>query len=137
MNKDTEKHLDKLVDNMMKEVSLESPSEDFDFHVMASIKNLSSQETIIYKPLISKKAWVLLATGFIVFMCYLIFGLTWQDSESVIAINYDALFNNSLTKSLNDLKFSNIFTYTILSLAFMLLVQVTLLKNYFDRRMAV
>ena len=135
MNNDTEKLLDKLVDDMMKEVSLESPSKDFEFHIMSSIKNLSSQEIIIYKPLISKKAWVLLAVGFIAFMVYLIFGVTWKDSESIITINYDVLFNNSLTQSLGNLKFSNIFAYAILSLAFMVLVQVTLLKNYFDKRM--
>lgn len=135
MNKETEKHLDKLVGDMMKEVSLESPSKDFEFHVMSGIKNLSPHETIIYKPLISKKTWVLLAIGFIVFMCYLMFGITWQDSESVITINFDALFNNSFIQALNKLKFSNIFTYAILSLAFMLLLQITLLKNYYDKRL--
>ena len=78
---------------------------------------------------------MLLAVGFIAFMVYLIFGVTWKDSESIITINYDVLFNNSLTQSLGNLKFSNIFAYAILSLAFMVLVQVTLLKNYFDKRM--
>jgi len=135
MNKETEKHLDKLVDSMMKEVSLESPSKDFEFHVMSSINKLSAREAITYKPLISKSTWILLAFGFIALMGYLIFGITWQDSESVITINFDVLFNNSFTQSLGKLKFSNIFAYAILSLAFMLLIQISFLKNYFDKRL--
>jgi hypothetical protein len=136
MNKETEKHLDNLVSNMMKEVSLETPSENFEANVMANINKLSVRNALTYKPLISKSTWLLLAFCFMTLMGYLIFGVTWQDSESAITINFDVLFNNKFTQSFGNLEFSNIFTYAILSLAFMLLIQITFLKNYFDKRLA-
>ena len=136
MNKETEKHLDNLVSNMMKEVSLETPSENFEANLMANINKLSVRNALTYKPLISKSTWILLAFCFMTLMGYLIFGVTWQDSESVITINFDLLFNNNFIQSIGNLKFSNIFTYAILSLAFMLLIQITFLKNYFDKRLA-
>ncbi|MEJ2114289.1 MAG: hypothetical protein P8X62_11575 [Flavobacteriaceae bacterium] len=102
---------------------------------MANINKLSVRNALTYKPLISKSTWILLAFCFMTLMGYLIFGVTWQDSESVITINFDLLFNNNFTQSFGNLKFSNIFTYAILSLAFMLLIQITFLKNYFDKRL--
>ncbi|MDU8885566.1 hypothetical protein RXV94_05280 [Yeosuana sp. MJ-SS3] len=131
----TDKYLDKLVNKMMKDVSLETPSENFEANLMAKVFDLSTQKTIAYKPLISKSVWILLSFGFIVFMSYLVFGITWQDSESLITINFDYLFNNKLTQMLVGIKLSNTFTYAILSLALMCLIQITVLKNYYDKRL--
>ncbi|HMC01481.1 MAG TPA: hypothetical protein VKN14_10650 [Flavobacteriaceae bacterium] len=135
MINETDKNLDRLVNKMMKDVFLETPSKNFETNVMASVNNLSVRKTLIYKPLISKSVWILLAFSFIVFMGYLIFGITWQDSESLISINFDYLFNNKITQMLSNIKFSNTFTYAIFSLAFMVVIQIRFLKHYFDKRL--
>ncbi|HEY5462744.1 MAG TPA: hypothetical protein VIJ95_05760 [Hanamia sp.] len=56
-----DKNLDMLVENMMKDFSLESPSSDFTSKVMSEALAENKRKTISYKPVISKGAWFIIS----------------------------------------------------------------------------
>ena len=137
MKNNIDKHLEKLTNKIMEETSLESPSFDFTDNIMSQVQIIKTSDVTVYKPLISKSIWILIALGFITLIGYLILGTTSQDSEALFTINFDALFNNRFTKALSAMKFSDTLMYAIVSLGIMLFIQIPLLKNYFDNRLAI
>ena len=98
---------------------------------------IKTSDVTVYKPLISKSIWILIALGFITLIGYLIFGTTSQESEALFTINFDVLFNNRFTETLSAMKFSDTLMYAVVSLGIMLFIQIPLLKNYFDNRLAI
>ena len=137
MKNNIDKHLEKLTNKIMEETSLESPSFDFTDNIMSQVQIIKTSDVTVYKPLISKSIWILIALGFITLIGYLIFGTTSQESEALFTINFDALFNNRFTETLSAMKFSDTLMYAIVSLGIMLFIQIPLLKNYFDNRLAI
>ena len=137
MKNNIDKHLEKLTNKIMEETSLESPSFDFTDNIMSQVQIIKTSDVTVYKPLISKSIWILIALGFITLIGYLIFGTTSQESEALFTINFDVLFNNRFTETLSAMKFSDTLMYAIVSLGIMLFIQIPLLKNYFDNRLAI
>ena len=137
MKNNIDKHLEKLTNKIMEETSLESPSFDFTDNIMSQVQIIKTSDVNVYKPLISKSIWILIALGFITLIGYLILGTTSQDSEALFTINFDVLFNNRFTETLSAMKFSDTLMYAVVSLGIMLFIQIPLLKNYFDNRLAI
>lgn len=137
MKNNIDKHLEKLTSKLMEETSLESPSFDFTDNIMSQVQIIKTSDVTVYKPLISKSIWILIALGFITLIGYLIFGTTSQESEALFTINFDVLFNNRFTETLSAMKFSDTLMYAVVSLGIMLFIQIPLLKNYFDNRLAI
>ena len=137
MKNNIDKHLEKLTNKIMEETSLESPSFDFTDNIISQVQIIKTSDVTVYKPLISKSIWILIALGFITLIGYLILGTTSQDSEALFTINFDVLFNNRFTETLSAMKFSDTLMYAIVSLGIMLFIQIPLLKNYFDNRLAI
>jgi len=137
MKNNIDKHLEKLTNKIMEETSLESPSFDFTDNIMSQVQIIKTSDVTVYKPLISKSIWILIALGFITLIGYLIFGTTSQESEALFTINFDVLFNNRFTETLSAMKFSDTLMYAVVSLGIMLFIQIPLLKNYFDNRLAI
>ena len=137
MKNNIDKHLEKLTSKLMEETSLESPSFDFTDNIMSQVQIIKTSDVTVYKPLISKSIWILIALGFITLIGYLILGTTSQDSEALFTINFDVLYNNRFTETLSVMKFSDTLMYAVVSLGIMLFIQIPLLKNYFDNRLAI
>lgn len=81
MNANEIKEIDKLVHKMMKKATLESPSFDFTAQIMEQVSSLKQSQATIYEPLISRKAWILICTGFATLMGYVLLG-TQQELTS-------------------------------------------------------
>ena len=130
--KENDKNVEQFIEKVMKETSLEMPSFDFTSKVMAQVA-LEQSKTITYKPLISKTTWMALFTGIAAVLAYAFFG---GSPENKLDINISAFFSERIPGFIPNLHFSDVTTYSVLIIAVMALVQIQLLKHYFDKRVA-
>ena len=130
--KENDKNVEQFIEKVMKETSLETPSFDFTSKVMAQVA-LEQSKTIAYKPLISKTTWIALFTGIAAVLAYAFFG---GSPENKLDINISAFFSERISGLIPNLHFSDVTTYSVLIIAVMALVQIQLLKHYFDKRVA-
>ncbi|TDY14294.1 hypothetical protein [Meridianimaribacter flavus] len=138
MKENENKYVEAFTDKVLKDTKLESPSFDFTDAVMSQVEAIQYSKATRYKPLISKPVWVVISIGFLSFVAYLLFQKnTKSSSEWFTNIDFSLVFDNALTKLFSNLQFSNIFVYAMLLFAIMLCVQISWLKNYFDKRLSV
>lgn len=127
-NKET-KNIDDLVKKMMASTSPEKPSLNFTDTVMSQIYALNTSKAFVYKPLISKSAWVFIAIGFVAVIFFVVFISSSEPSGWLKVLN----------NTLSDLKFtsfkiSKTAAYAFILLGLMVCVQVSLLKHHIDKR---
>ena len=137
MKNNIDTHLDRLTKKVMKETSLESPSFTFTDSIMSQVETLASRDVTVYKPLISKSVGTLITIGIIALISYLFFMNSSIQTEALFTLNFEVLFNNRFTTVLSNIKLSETLMYVVISLGIMLFIQIPLLKNYFDKRLAV
>ena len=133
MKESTEQRLDELTKKMMSSTKLESPSSNFTQNLMAKIEQMEL-EPKVHKPLISKVAWIFIGvviTGIILYSSF--FGL--ESFGLVDNVDYSIIENNKVTEALSGLSISKTLMYSILLFGVFMLVQMTVLKNYFDKRL--
>lgn len=129
---------DKLVDNfiakVMKGVELETPSKDFTSNVMKLVYEVNKSDVTTYKPLVSKLGWSIIFGSVFVLVLALVFNNNTQHQN---------ISELSLIKSVMDviqikmspiLSISKISLNAIFLLTFMLLIQISFLKNHFDKK---
>ncbi|SHL67033.1 hypothetical protein [Flavobacterium xanthum] len=126
--KESDKNIENLIDKMMAESSLESPSIDFTSKIMVKVLAAKKSKIKAYKPLISKQTWFLIIGVLIVLVV-----CAFMSSGE-----YDLKTNKLFTEKISDL-FSGIdisknILYAILIVPFMVLIQIPLLKNYYNKR---
>ena len=85
MKEHTDQHLDKLAKKAMQSSTIDTPSVDFTNLVMSRIQTATESSSIVYKPLISKKAWIAIAVGVIGVIAYMLF----SNMESTLAQKFD------------------------------------------------
>ncbi|MGI9549595.1 MAG: hypothetical protein ACR2MT_00235 [Aurantibacter sp.] len=135
MDNEMDKRLDELTGKLLKDFSGETPSFDFTTQLMARVEGLSRSRITRYKPLISKKLWLILIVLIAGIFSYLIFGNvqledTWASSKLL-----DLLPEMSSFK-LPDYQISNVLLYGVLGFTFFVGVQTLVLKRHFDKRFA-
>lgn len=133
MKNKVEENLDQLAKKVIKEASLEQPSFDFTAQLMDKIVVEQTQKAIVYKPLISKKAWIIIAIFAIAFICFLLnvsFSSEWL---SILRVSDKFSFN--LNTIFSKFTMSNVMTYAVGLLSIMLIIQTVVLKNHFNKRM--
>ena len=135
MKEHTEQHLDKLAKKVMQSSLLESPSLDFTANIMAKVEASATSHVTVYKPLISKKAWLLISILVIGSLSYGIFGnglesLGWFDS-----IDYSIISNNKVTEAISGITFSKTLMYAVGLCGLLFFVQIPMMKYYFDKRL--
>ncbi|MEZ4803800.1 MAG: hypothetical protein R2797_13585 [Gelidibacter sp.] len=131
MKENVDKQIENLVDKAMKTSALETPSFNFTTDVMAQVESVQQRATTTYQPLISKRVWILILAGFLVFVAYTIF-ITKPEASGWFT-NLD-LNSERVSKRLTNIQTPRIAAYGVGLLALMLLVQIPFLKNYFDKR---
>ena len=127
--------LDTMLERLMRDEGLESPSFDFTNKVMDKVFALEVNSTLVYKPLISKKAWFLMGLTFLAIIIYVLLNGSGEGSEWLSRINLSN-YQFNLFKNFN-FELSKTLSYGIVLFAVMIGVQVTLLKSYFDKRISI
>ena len=138
MKENVDKHLDDLAKKIIREGSVESPSFNFTNTVISQIKELNKSRTTVYKPLVSKKTWILISIGFLAAIVYILFfGNQTESTTWLSGINFSMLSNNNVLNTLSSFKISKTFMYAIVFFGLMICIQILVLKNHLDKRFEV
>lgn len=131
MEHDNEK-LDAMLERLMRDEALESPSVNFTDKVMDKVYGIESSTVTVYKPLISKRVWLLIALSFVVLVAFVMLNNGSTDSQWLSSLEVPrpefTLFDNI------NFQLSGTFKYAVLFLAVMIGVQMTVIKSYYGRR---
>ncbi|WP_111306719.1 hypothetical protein [Confluentibacter sediminis] len=134
MNEQTDKYLDTLSKKVIKNTAVESPSFNFTASVMSQIDALEDSKVTTYQPLISKKAWAVISLSVVALVIYTIFGTQTESAGWLTSLHVDMLPTYDIKNPLADFHFSKTAAYACVLLVFMLLIQVSVLKKYMDKR---
>ncbi len=138
MDHNTDKQIEKMVDKMMKETSLESPSFNFTDMVMAQVLEAKTSQVTVYKPLISKWIWYAVFASMIGLMVYLTFNDSNPASTGLFdKLNLKALPSLNISKAFENFHYSRTTIYACVLLTVMLFVQIPILKYYMDKKLEV
>ena len=118
----------------MQDDVLESPSVDFTEKVMDKVYAIEASSATIYKPLISKRTWVLIGMIFLSLVVYIVLNGNSPESQWLTDLELPS-YELNLLENLN-FQFSKTLSYGAIFLAVMIGVQMTVLKSYFDRRLS-
>ncbi len=130
-----DKHIEALIDKLMTSDALEKPSFDFTETVMSKIDALETTSSVVYKPLISKKAWLTIGIAAIVLIGFFVFNQRTEGGSLLDKYNLAFEFKNPL-EHLN-FNFSKTMVYAVGLLAVMLFIQIPVLKHYFNKSTSV
>lgn len=130
--------LEAMLEQLMRDDVLESPSANFTHKVMDEVYAIeeSSSSVFQYKPLISKKAWWVIAIVFTVLIAYIWTSGGASTEPTLLSSVQLPKFNYSVLDNLN-WQLTGAFKYGAIFFAVMILVQMTVLKSYFDRRLSI
>ena len=133
MEKD-DKRIEDLINKLMSADSLEKAPLDFTDKVMAKVEALSHSDVTVYKPLIPKYIWWLLAAGFAILVGNILFkspsdGVSLTERYNLPDVSFNLFENISLD-------FSNTLMYAFVLLAIMVSIQIPILKQYFNNRLS-
>jgi hypothetical protein len=126
--KESDKNIEKFIDKIMAESTLESPSIDFTSNVMSQILVAERSKIQHYKPLISTPIWIVILGSLLSLILYTAFGNEPYNSE----IGYSYIVN--ISNIFSEMHFSKNTIYAVLIVPLMILVQITVLKNYYDKK---
>lgn len=129
--KESDKYYENLVDKVMAESALQKTSADFTSKIMSQVLAIEKTKNIVYKPLISKPVWVVIFGCLIAFIGYVVFG---GDNAEGSDLSLSALYYSKIDNLIPVFQFSKNTSYAVLIVVLMVLVQITLLKNYYDKK---
>jgi hypothetical protein len=126
--KESDKNIEKFIGEIMAESTLESPSIDFTSKVMSQILVAEKSKIQDYKPLISAPVWIVILGSLICLILYTAFVNEPYNSE----IGHSYVVN--IANIFSEFHFSKNTIYAILIVPLMILIQIPLLKNYYDKK---
>ena len=130
--RESDKNIEQLIEKMMAEEKLQSPSIDFTSKIMANVQILEEKKLKAYKPLISKPIWILIGLAVAALVIYVsLFSVSETDFKIDEVGN---LYSDRMSTAFSGIHFSKNILYAILIVPIMILVQVGILKNYFDKK---
>jgi len=131
MKVNEDKNIEKLIDHLMKDTTLASPSFDFTSKVMSQVIATKTSAATTYQPLISKQTFLAIFIGLAALITYVLWNGNAASNSRLLTLNYNLLSNFNPVKTF---QFSTITTYTVVLTAIMLCIQIPLLKNYYDSK---
>lgn len=126
--KESDKNIEKFIDKIMAESTLESPSIDFTSNVMSQILVAEKSKIQHYKPLISAPIWIVILGSLISGTLYTVFGNEPYNSE------IGHLYVENISSIFLQFHFSKNTIYAIVIVPLMILLQTLMLKNYYDKK---
>jgi hypothetical protein len=127
--KKSDKNIEQLIEKMMAEDKLQSPSFDFTSKIMAEVHVLEEKKLKVYKPLISISTWILIGIVLALLIAYNVFFTGTQNNLEI-----GKSYTDKISAVVSGIHISKTLLYAILIVPFMVLVQVGILKNYFDKK---
>lgn len=127
--KENDKEIENLIEKMMSENTLESPSFDFTSKIMSQVLVAEKSKIKAYKPLISKSTWIFIGISLAALTTYAIY-FNNDISNFEIAKTY----SDKASALFSGIHFSTNVLYALLVVPFMVLIQIGVLKNYFDKK---
>lgn len=131
MKTNEDKLLTELVDSIMKDAILDSPSTDFTSKVMSKALVTKSNKAFVYKSLIPKSVFMLYIVCFVSLILYLLIDGNNQTSNWLDFSFLNSIYTNQITSLLS---FSKITMYAVVLATLMLLMQIVFLKKYFENQ---
>ncbi len=135
MDENIEKNLDSLSRKVVKDASLERPSENFMDSVMAQVTALEDNRVTVYQPLISRKGWILIAIIFLSVMSYAIFNNQNTEPGWFGTLDFSIFYKNEITTLLTGVSIPQVLTYAVVLFGGMFGLQISLLKHHFNQRL--
>lgn len=130
MKVNEDKHIEKFIDKVMKEIVIEKPSIDFTSKVMTQVISAKKSEITTYQPLISKYIWMIVLGSFLALVFFLITNGDSSSKSWISSLDLSFFSNNIFSK----VKFSKITFYAVLFLTLMFYIQIPLIKNQIDKQ---
>ncbi|MCX2681232.1 hypothetical protein OOZ15_14870 [Galbibacter sp. EGI 63066] len=135
MKEQDEKHLEELTDRWLQHDSTQFPTADFRSSVMLEVERIKKSEAFVYKPLISKITWVIIAIVLAALTIYILQAKTSEEESFISTIDFDTLFKNVFSQAFFNLKVSDTVIYAIYIIAIMIGIQIPVLKHHFNKRL--
>ena len=132
MSGQEDKQLDDFLRKAIKEVSLKTPAENFTEQLLQKIAVEKQQSNISYTPIITTKGWIFIFSAILLIISFLYKSNTsaTSDQNQILDVFNKALSAFDFTFSIN---FPETFSYAIVLLIPLLLIQITLLKKHFNK----
>ena len=136
MKENEDKNIEQYVHAVIKEAPLESPSPDFTATVMLGVLALDKRKATAYKPLISKTGWVLIFGGIIATLAY------FMINGGAQVVDQPWSFGTGVKDFIKTFSDSHLFQFSrttinvIILSTILMIIQISLLKNYLDKRVA-
>lgn len=127
--KEEDKNLENLIEKMMAENTLQSPSADFTSDLMSQILVAEKAKIKPYKPLISISTWIFIGVALALLIVYNVFFAGTQNNLEI-----GKLYTDKISAIVSGIHISKTLLYALLIVPFMILIQVGVLKNYFDKK---
>jgi hypothetical protein len=124
----TNKKLDQFTKEVIQDAGLASPSTDFLANVMAEV-SLKPISTEVYKPLISKVGWVIIASLLVIFA----FALSYFSLGFSILGDWN-LSSLAIEKFETNVEIPVTYAYCFFFLLVFVLIQVKLIRRQLDKR---
>jgi len=134
MKEHTEQYLDKLAKKVMQSSLLESPSLNFTDNVMAKVEASAKSNITVYKPLISKRAWLIISILVVSSLSYGIFGSGIESIGWFSKVDFSIISNNKVTEAISGITFSKTLMYAVGLCGLLFFIQIPIMKHYFDKR---
>jgi len=130
----TEKNIEEFTKYIMKEANVEEPSADFLIKVMSSVKLERKRYTSkIYKPLISKSAWAVIAFVIISLSIFILEGNSKNSMK--IPNTHIALFDRIASINIFErIQISETFAFSFVLFSLLVILQLLVIKNYFNKQ---
>src|SRR4051812_17469110 len=123
--KESDKNIENLIDKMMTEDTLESPSIDFTSKIMSQVLIAEKSKINVYKPLISISTWILIGIALALLVIYNVY---FVGTENNLEIGKS--YTDKISAIVSLIHISKTILYAILIVPFMILIQIGVLKNY-------
>ena len=102
---------------------------------MSRVTAIAQNSVTVYKPLISKKVWILISIALIAVILFIVLKGDGTSSGWLQAIDYSIVLNNKLTNSLLNFAIPKTVLYGILLFGVMFCIQIPFLSHHFNQRL--
>jgi len=127
--KENDKEIENLIERMMAENTLESPSIDFTSKIMSQVLVAEKSKIKAYKPLISKSTWIFIGISLVALTAYALYS-----NNDVANFEIAKTYSDKASVLFSGIHISKNVLYALLVVPFMILIQIGVLKNYFDKK---
>lgn len=130
-NKD-DKNIEILVEKLMQESPMETPSANFTSVVMDGVFSLEKKKSFLYKPAISTRSWIIIFAAIGSVICWILYNannLNGMSETNLFRINSDKIYN-----LFSEFRLQGVTTVILLSALVMLFIQLILLSSYLNKK---